>query len=317
MGIIMKKKSVRSLALAGAVLFILGCIAGGGNCDGIHGMEGIIGGNGTAEAVTDFDAGNGTARDNEAEDSSTEELSGKILMVGSTSMESLASALAERYMELHQNVTVGIELVGSGAGIEAVLSGTADIGNSSRNLRNEEKEAGAVENIVAIDGIVVCVDPGNAVTGLTKQQLIDIYTGAVTNWFEVGGGDQPIVVVGREAGAGTRNAFEEILGIEENCAYANVLDSTGAVMARVTSTPGAIGYVSLDVVDGSVIALQLDGIAPTAENIKAGSYLLCRPFVMATMGEISGQSELIRDWFEYVLSEEGQNIVSSVGLISV
>lgn len=303
--------------MAGAILFILGCIAGGGNCDGLHGMEGSIGGNGTAEIVEDFNAGSGAAGDNGTEGISTKELSGKILMVGSTSMETLASALSERYMELHQGVTVSIEFVGSGAGIEAVLNGTADIGNSSRNLRDEEKEAGAVENIVALDGIVVCIDSSNTVTDLTKQQLIDIYTRAVTNWSEVGGDDQPIVVVGREAGAGTRSAFEEILGIEENCAYANVLDSSGAVMARVAATPGAIGYVSLEVVDGSVIALQLEGVAPTAENIKAGNYILCRPFAMITMGEISEQSELIRDWFEYVLGEEGQSIASSVGFIAI
>lgn len=244
-------------------------------------------------------------------------VSDSILMVGSTSMETYVSALAEGYMETHPGVTVNVEFTGSGAGIEAVLGGTADIGNSSRNLKDEEKAKGAVENVVSIDGIAVCVDPSNTVTGLTKQQLMDIYIGAVTNWSEVGGIDAPIVVVGREAGSGTRSAFEEILGIEAQCAYANELDSSGAVMARVASTPGAIGYMSLDVVDDSVTALQLDGVAPTAENIKTGVYFLRSPFVMATMGGISEQSELVQDWFEYVLGEEGQGIAASVGLISV
>ena len=249
--------------------------------------------------------------------SDSKELSGSIQMVGSTSMEKLANALAESFMEKYPNVTVTAEFVGSGAGIEAVTSGSADIGNSSRNLKDEEKSNGAVENIVAIDGIAVCVDPTNTVTGLTKQQLTDIYTGAVTNWSEVGGADAPIIVVGREAGSGTRGAFEELLKVEDGCAYANELDSTGAVMAKVASTPGAIGYVSLDVVDDSVIALALDGVEPTAENIKAGNYFLSRPFVMATKGEISEQNELVRAWFDYVLGEEGQAVAAQVGLITV
>lgn len=245
------------------------------------------------------------------------ELSGTIQMVGSTSMEKLANALAESFMEKYPDVTVTAEFVGSGAGIEAVSSGTADIGNSSRSLKDEEKEKGVVENVVAIDGIAVCVDTSNTVTNLTKQQLTDIYTGAVTNWSELGGSDVPIVVVGREAGSGTRGAFEEILDIADSCAYANELDSTGAVMAKVASTPGAIGYVSLDVVDDSVIALSMEGVEPTPENVKAGTYFLSRPFVMATKGEISEQSELIQAWFEYVLGDEGQDIAAQVGLITV
>ena len=166
--------------------------------------------------------------------------------------------------------------------IEAVTNGTADIGNASRNLTDEEKANGIVENIVAIDGIAVVVDPANEVSDLTKQQLTDIYTGTVTNWSEVGGADQPIIVVGREAGSGTRGAFEELLAIEDQCAYANELDSTGAVMARVASTPGAIGYVSLDVLDDTVKTVAVDDVEPTVENIKGGTYALSRPFVMAT-----------------------------------
>ena len=156
--------------------------------------------------------------------------------------------LAESFMEKYPDVTVTVEFTGSSAGVEAALSGASDIGNSSRNLKDEEKSAGAVENIVAIDGIAVAVDPKNTVTDLTKDQLISIYTGEVKNWSDLGGENMPIVVVGREAGSGTRGAFEEILGIEDKCVYANELDSTGAVMAKVASTPGAIGYISLDAV---------------------------------------------------------------------
>ena len=245
------------------------------------------------------------------------ELSGSIQMVGSTSMEKYANALSEVFMEKYPDVNVTVEFVGSGAGIEAVNNGTADIGNSSRNLKDEEKAAGTVENVVAIDGIAVCVDAANTVTGLTKEQLISIYNGTVTNWSEVGGADLPIVVVGREAGSGTRRAFEELLVLEDACAYANELDSTGAVMAKVASTPGAIGYVSLDALDESVIALALEGVEATAENIKAGSYFLSRPFIMATKGEISEQSEQVQAWFDFVLSVEGQEIAANVGLITV
>lgn len=247
----------------------------------------------------------------------TSNLSGSITMAGSTSMEKMANALSEVFMEKYPDINVTVEFTGSGAGIEAVSSGTVDIGNSSRNLKEDEKASGTVENIVAIDGIAVCLDPANTVVDLTKQQLIDIYTGEVSNWSEFGGVDQPIVVVGREAGSGTRGAFEELLDIEDACAYANELDSTGAVIAKVASTPGAIGYASLDALNNTVTAAKLEGVEATAEKIKAGEYFLCRPFVMATRGEISEQNELVQAWFDFVMSEEGQEVVSNVGLIAV
>lgn len=247
----------------------------------------------------------------------TKDLSGTITMAGSTSMEKLANAVAESFMEKYPNVTVTAEFTGSGAGIESVLAGSVDIGNSSRNLKDSEIESGAVENIVAIDGIAVVTDTSNAVANLTKDELISIYTGEITNWSDLGGDDSAIVVVGREAGSGTRGAFEELLEIEDQCAYANELDSTGAVMAKVASTPGAVGYVSLDVLDDSVSVFTLEGVEATAENILAGDYFLCRPFVMATLGEISEQSELVQEFFAWLSSDEGQAIVEAVGLITV
>lgn len=247
----------------------------------------------------------------------TTDLSGSISMVGSTSMEKLANALSEAFMEEYPDVTVTAEFVGSGAGIEAVTNGTADIGNSSRSLKDEEKAAGVVENVVAIDGIAVCVDPANEVADLTKEQLTNIYNGTVTNWKEVGGADEPIIVIGREAGSGTRGAFEELVDLVDGCKYANELDSTGAVIAKVASTPGTIGYASLDALDDSVKALSLEGVEATAENIKAGNYFLSRPFVMATKGEISEQNDLVQAWFDFVLGDEGQQVASEVGLITV
>ncbi len=245
------------------------------------------------------------------------DLSGSIAMAGSTSMEKLATALSEVFMQKYPGITVTAEFTGSSAGIESLAAGSVDIGNSSRSLKDSEKEAGAVENIVAIDGIAVVVDPANTVAGLTKDQVIGIYKGEVKNWSEVGGTDAPIVVVGREAGSGTRGAFEELLEVEDMCVYANELDSTGAVMAKVASTPGAIGYVSLDVVDETVIAVALDEVQPTEENIKAGSYFLSRPFVMATKGEISAQSEPVQELFNFLASDEGKELIKSVGLITV
>ncbi len=261
--------------------------------------------------------GSMTACGSDKETSGGAELSGTITMAGSTSMEKFANALAESFMAKYQGVTVTAEFTGSGAGLESVIAGNVDIGNSSRALKDAEKEAGAVENIVAIDGIAVVVDPANTVVDLTKDQLIAIYTGAVTNWSELGGADEPIVVVGREAGSGTRGAFEELLEIEDACVYANELDSTGAVIAKVASTPGAIGYASLDAVNGDVTAVALEGVAATVENIKAGDYFLSRPFVMATRGEISEQSELVQALFEYLKSEEGKAVIEAVGLIAV
>lgn len=245
------------------------------------------------------------------------EFNGSVSMAGSTSMEKLANALAESFMEEYTGITVTAEFTGSSAGVEAVTAGSVDIGNASRALKEEEKEAGIVENIVAIDGIAVVVDPANTVNDLSKQQLISVYTGEISNWSELGGVDAPIVVVGREAGSGTRSAFEELLEIEDVCNYAGELDSTGAVIAKVAATPGAIGYVSLDALNDSVTAVALEGVEATADNIKAGNYFLSRPFVMATKGEIAEQSEAVQTFFAYLSSEEGKEVIKGVGLITV
>lgn len=271
--------------------------------------------NDNAAAQTDNVAAKEENTEVKEESAATEEISGTVTMAGSTSMEKLANALAESFMAKYPDVTVTAEFTGSGAGIESLLAGSVDIGNSSRNLKDEEKAAGAVENIVAIDGIAVVTHPSNTATGLTTEQLIGIYTGEIKNWSEAGGADEAIVVVGREAGSGTRGAFEELLEIEDACVYSNELDSTGAVMAKVAATPGAIGYVSLDVLDDTVAALPLDDVEPTEENIKAGSYLLSRPFVMATKGEVSEQNSTVQALFEYLKSAEGQELIKSVGLI--
>ena len=308
--IIMRVRHSKLLALIGAGILAVTTLVACGNGDATANTASSAEASSAAESTV-------AASSEVASTETTAGLSGSISMVGSTSMEKLANALSEAFMEEYPEVTVTAEFVGSGAGIEAVTNGTADIGNSSRSLKDEEKAAGVVENVVAIDGIAVCVDPANEVADLTKEQLTNIYNGTVTNWKEIGGADEPIIVIGREAGSGTRGAFEELVDLKDACKYANELDSTGAVIAKVASTPGAIGYASLDALDDSVKALSLEGVEATAENIKAGNYFLSRPFVMATKGEISEQNDLVQAWFDFVLGDEGQQVASEVGLITV
>lgn len=255
---------------------------------------------------------------NESNNQANTELAGTITMNGSTSMEKLANSLSEVFMQKYPNVMVTAQFTGSSAGIEAVNNGSVDIGNSSRALKEEEKEKGIVENIVALDGIGIIVDPDNTVEDLTIQQLKDIYNGTITNWKDVGGQDMGIVVIGREAGSGTRSAFEEILDLKDECKYSQEIDSTGAVVGKVEVASGAIGYVSLDVLHNSKAkALKIDGIEATPENIANGNYVLSRPFVMATKGEISEQKPEVQELFNFLNSNEGKEIIEKVGLINV
>ena len=297
----MKKNLKKMMALLSAAVLAVGVMGCGSN------------GNDTnADANTPGQADTTTSQ---AASEPTTDLSGKITLAGSTSMEKLCNAMAEAFMEKYPNVTVSPEFTGSGAGLESLAKGTVDIGDASRALSDDEKASGAVENIVAIDGIAVVTDTDNTVSDLTSDQLKQIYTGEITNWSDLGGADENIVVIGREAGSGTRDAFEELNDIKDACKYAQELDSTGAVLAKVAATPGAIGYVSLDVVDDTVKALQLNSVEATEDNILAGTYVLQRPFVMATMGEISEQNELVQAFFDFIHSEEGQSVIQSVGLI--
>lgn len=241
----------------------------------------------------------------------------KISLNGSTSMEKMVNAIKDGVVYDYTELSLEPQFTGSSAGIEAVINGKSNIGNSSRELKESELEQGLVSNVVAIDAIAIVTDIDNKTDNLTKEQLIDIYTGKIRNWKEVGGDDLPIVVIGREAGSGTRSAFEEILGLEEKCEYANEVNESGPIVAKVRSIPGAIGYVSLDVVDDSIKTLAIDGVYATDEAIIDGSYSLQRPFVMATKGTIEEQSEQVQNLFKYIYSEDGRKIIESVGLIPV
>lgn len=247
--------------------------------------------------------------------SSEAALSGTVTLSGSTSMEEVVKALVEDFMNKNSGVTIDAQFNGSGQGIKDATEGKADIGNSSRELKPEE--TGLVANVIAIDGIAVIVNPANPVSDLTFRQLADIYTGVIKNWSEVGGEDKPIVVVGRDAASGTRSAFEELLKITDQCAYAQEKDSTGAVKTAVETTPEAIGYVSLEAADADdkTAKVALDGVEATEENIVAGSYKLSRPFIMATKeGELRPE---VQAFLDYVLSDEGQAVVKSQKLITV
>lgn len=310
----MKKTTCKVTATIGAAMLLAASIVGCGNAANTTDTAAPAA---TTESTTAAAETTAQTTETPAADNTASDLTGSVTMAGSTSMEKLANALSESFMAEYPGVTVNAEFTGSGAGIESLIAGSVDIGNSSRSLKDEEKSQGAVENVVAIDGIGVIVDPGNGLDGLTKEQLVDIYTGSISNWSELGGTDEPIVVVGREAGSGTRDGFESILDVKDTCAYANELDSTGAVIAKVASTPGAIGYASFGDLNDSVKTLALDEVTPSIETIKDGSYILQRPFVMATMGEVSEQNEAVQALFAYLKSDAGKQIVESVGLVTV
>lgn len=248
--------------------------------------------------------------------SSGESLSGKVSLNGSTSMEKYVTALGEGFKEKYPDITVETQFTGSSAGLQALIDGQCDIADSSRSLTPAEKKKGLVENVVAIDGIAISLNKKNKVNNVTAKQLADIYTGKITNWKQLGGADEKIVVIGRESASGTRAAFEELLKVENKCKYAQELDNTGAVVAKCASTTGAIGYVSLDAVDNTIKTAKLNGVDATESNIKAGTYKLSRPFVMATKGAISKQNKKVQAIFKYVNSDEGQKILKKVGLIS-
>lgn len=277
---------------------------------------------GCGSSDTNADANNSndntTQTESQATDNNTADntdLSGSVTLAGSTSMEKLANAMNEAFMEKYPNVSATAVFTGSSAGIESLAAGSVDIGDASRALSDDEKGQGIVENIVAIDGIAVITDTDNTITDIKSEDLAKVYTGEITNWKDLGGKDEQIVVIGREAGSGTRDAFEELMDVKDSCKYAQELDSTGAVLAKVATTPGAVGYVSLDVLDDTVNGLKINSVEPTEENILAGTYVLQRPFVMATKGEISEQSEQVQAYFDFINSEDGQNVIKSVGLI--
>ena len=242
-------------------------------------------------------------------------LTGKVSTNGSTSMDKVIGALKEQFMLDNTGVTVTYDPTGSGSGIEAASNGSADIGLSSRALKDEEKASGLQETVLAYDGIAMIVNPANPVEGLTLEQIAAIYTGEITNWSEVGGNDAEIVLIGREAGSGTRDGFESITNTADKCQYRQELTSTGDVITTVSQNPYAIGYASLSSVKDSVKALTVDGVAPTEDTVKDGSYVIQRPFVLVTK-DGTKLSEAAQKFFDYALSADAAPIIAAAGAVA-
>ncbi len=240
-------------------------------------------------------------------------------VVGSTSV----GPLMEKFVEAYEQKTaskVDIEQVGSSAGIQAVINGSGDIGMSSRDIAEDELSQGLEEHIIALDGIAVIVGKQNQISDLTTQQIKDIFTGKITNWKDVGGTDSDIIVVSRESGSGTRSAFEELVGVDEGengsglVPTALTSEGTGAVKSNIATKPNAIGYISTGYIDDTVKTLQINGVEPTIDNIKAKTYTLSRPFVLVTKGEPDSVENEFLNW---ILGTEGQAIVDENKYITV
>ena len=243
-------------------------------------------------------------------------LTGSVATDGSTSMQKVINTLGEAFMNENKGITFTYNPTGSGSGIKAVQEGRCDIGLSSRALKAEEKEAGLKETVLAYDGIAIIVNPENPVSDLTLEQIADIYTGKITNWSEVGGNDAAIVLIGREAGSGTRDGFESITGTKDACQYRQELTSTGDVITTVSQNPDAIGYASLAALKDTVKALTVGGVAPTEDTVKDGSYVIQRPFVLVTKtGETLSANA--QKFFDFALSAEAAQYITSAGAVPV
>ena len=241
-------------------------------------------------------------------------LSGTVATDGSTSMEKVIGALGEAFMEANSGVNFTYNPTGSGSGITAVSEGRCDIGLSSRALKDSEVESGLVGTVLAYDGIAVIVNPANTVEDLDIETIAKIYTGEITNWSEVGGADAQIVLVGREAGSGTRSGFEELTETVDKCQYRQELTSTGDVITAVAQNPDAIGYASLASVKDSVKALKVAGVTPTEETVKDGTYLIQRPFVLVTKEGVA-LSPVAQAFFDYATKGQANDIITASGVV--
>ena len=246
----------------------------------------------------------------------SKELSGTVATDGSTSMEKVIGALGESFMAANPNVTFTYNPTGSGSGIQAVSEGRCDIGLSSRALKDDEKASGLKETIVALDGIAIIVNPENPVSDLDVETIAKIYTGEITNWKDVGGNDAEIVLIGREAGSGTRDGFESITDTKDACQYRQELTSTGDVIATVAQNPDAIGYASLSAVKDTVKALTVGGVAPSEETVKDGSYVVQRPFVLVTKDGVA-LTDTAQAFYDYALDPAQAELIGKAGAVAV
>lgn len=261
------------------------------------------------------------SKDNASDDNKDEEggttaaLSGTVSTDGSTSMEKVINSLGESFMSANKDVKFTYNPTGSGSGIQAVTEGRCDIGLSSRALKDDEKASGLVETVLAYDGIAIVVSPENPVSDLDVDTIAKIYTGEITNWKDVGGDDAEIVLIGREAGSGTRDGFESITGTKDACAYRQELTSTGDVINTVSQNPNAIGYASLSAVGESVKALTVGGVKASEATVKDGSYVVQRSFVLVTK-EGTELSPAAQAFFDYAISPEVADIIANAGAVA-
>ena len=289
----MKKLLSLTLALACAVSLLAGC-----------------------QKSSDQPGGSASGSASQPAASSDTEVTGAVATDGSTSMEKVIGALGESFMNANKGISVTYNPTGSGSGIQAVSEGRCDIGLSSRALKDDEKSSGLKETIVALDGIAIIVSPEDPVSDLDVDTIAKIYTGEITNWKDVGGSDAEIVLIGREAGSGTRDGFESITGTKDACQYRQELTSTGDVITTVSQNPNAIGYASLAAVSDKVKTLTVGGVTPTEDTVKDGSYVIQRPFVLVTKdgAQLSPAAQL---FFDYATSADAAEIISKAGAVPV
>lgn len=272
-------------------------------------------------ALTLAGCGNDTTTDTASdttEDTSASTLSGSVATNGSTSMEEVMGVLTEQFTNDNPDVSVTYDPTGSGTGIEAAANGTADIGLSSRALTDEEVASGLVGTEVALDGIAVIVNANSPVADLTVEQIAQIFTGKITDWSEVGGDAGEIACIGREANSGTRDGFESITDTKDACVLSQELNSTGAVIQAVSSSPNAIGYASLSAVEGQdgIKAITVGGVACTEETVKDGTYEIQRPFVFVTK-EGAALSEAAQAFFDFATSADASELIAGAGAVPV
>ena len=293
-------KMKRFMAMAIACVMAAGLVACGGS-------------ESTATtSTTDSTAATSTTASTAEE--TTADLSGAVATGGSTSVEKVIGALGEAFMEANPSVDVTYDPTGSGAGVTGAADGTLDIGLSSRALKDEEKAQGLKETTFALDGIAIVVNTENTVEDLSLEQIAKLATGEITNWSEVGGPDAPVVLIGREAGSGTRDGFESIVGVEDVCVYDQELTSTGAVIAAVAANPNAFGYASLSAVDEKVKAVTVDGVEATEATVQDGSYKVQRPFVFVTK-EGAELSDAAQAFIDFALSEDAHQLIIDAGAV--
>lgn len=241
---------------------------------------------------------------------------GSVATDGSTSMEKVIGSLGESFTDENKDVKFTYNPTGSGSGITAVSEDRCDIGLSSRNLKDEEKNKGLEETVLALDGIAIIVSPDNDVKDLSTEDIAKIYKGEITNWKDVGGKDAEIVVIGREAGSGTRDGFESITKTENSCKYRQELTSTGDVITTVAGNPDAIGYASLASVNKNVKTLKVNSVNPSEKTVKDGSYVIQRPFVIVTKTD-KKLSKAAQAFFDYITSKDASEIISKAGAVPV